>query len=234
MTALIPAGQLFDEALAAAARGAPSVVQAWAADGSSSSLALQSWCEDADAVDRSALERFSAGLPRAGTVLDIGCGPGRHAAQLNAIGFCVLGVDVSTVAVQLTRARGLPGLCLDALGPLPAVGGWDGLLLLDGNIGIGGHPRRLLRQTCRMLTPTGRVLIELDPGPVTDSRWLQLHDGRQRSGPFRWGRLSAAHLHTLIHRDGMTVIDQWSAGSRHFAVLTKTAIASVRDKATSC
>jgi hypothetical protein len=41
------------------------------------------------------------------------------------------------------------------------------VLLLDGNIGIGGDPHRLLRRVRELLTPTGRLLVELDVDGVT-------------------------------------------------------------------
>ncbi|UCE96250.1 MAG: class I SAM-dependent methyltransferase [Candidatus Bathyarchaeota archaeon] len=42
-----------------------------------------------------------------GRVLDVGCGAGRHSLYLQKLGFDVLGIDVSPLAVKVCRLRGL-------------------------------------------------------------------------------------------------------------------------------
>lgn len=42
-----------------------------------------------------------------GNVLDIGCGGGRHSLHLQKRGFRVLGVDVSPLAIKVSKLRGL-------------------------------------------------------------------------------------------------------------------------------
>lgn len=48
-------------------------------------------------------------LPPGGRVLDVGCGPGRHAHALGARGFEVLGVDISQRFIALARENTPPG-----------------------------------------------------------------------------------------------------------------------------
>lgn len=43
---------------------------------------------------------------KGGAVLDLGCGPGRHAVPFAAAGFRVTGVDLSTVLLERARQRG--------------------------------------------------------------------------------------------------------------------------------
>ena len=45
------------------------------------------------------------GIGAGSRVLDVGCGPGRHALALAAMGVTVVGVDVSTTFVDLARAQ---------------------------------------------------------------------------------------------------------------------------------
>ena len=91
-------------------------------------------------------------------VLDIGCGPGRHLAALQASGKRALGVDLSPVAVALARGRGataMPGVGVRRRAAQPAR--WRTALLLDGNIGIGGAPVALLRRAARAAAPRRRA-----------------------------------------------------------------------------
>jgi hypothetical protein len=46
---------------------------------------------------------------------------------------------------------------------LPGTGRWETVLLLDGNIGIGGDPDRLLRRCAGLVRPGGEVVVEVDP-----------------------------------------------------------------------
>ena len=51
----------------------------------------------------------------------------------------------------------------------PTPGRWRSALLLDGNIGIGGRPARLLARIASLLAPGGAILVEL-AGPDTSHR----------------------------------------------------------------
>ena len=73
-----------------------------------------------------------------GPVLDIGCGPGRFVEALASRGIPVLGVDISRSAVDQTSRRGVCALFRDINDRLPGEGRWGTVLLVDGNIGIGG------------------------------------------------------------------------------------------------
>jgi ubiquinone/menaquinone biosynthesis C-methylase UbiE len=49
-----------------------------------------------------------------GSLLDVGCGGGVHAAELAAHGWSVIGVDVSSAQLELARARGIQVVEADA------------------------------------------------------------------------------------------------------------------------
>ena len=112
--------------------------------------ALGQWVGRADDADRDLLARAR------GAVLDAGCGPGRLVAELAAQGREAVGVDTSRVAIALTRALGATAVRRSIFQPVPGEGGWDTVLLADGNIGIGGDPVALLTR-CRDLLAAGRA-----------------------------------------------------------------------------
>jgi glycosyltransferase A (GT-A) superfamily protein (DUF2064 family) len=145
------------------------------------------WQAPADAVDRLALSRCE------GPVLDVGCGPGRIVIALAERGIPALGVDVSAQAVLLTTARGAPALQRPVQGGLPGEGRWGTVLLMDGNIGIGGAPAVLLGRCAELVRPEGLVLVEVDPDDELDDTApivLRSSTGR-RSRPLPWARVGS-------------------------------------------
>ena len=97
-----------------------------------------------------------------------GAGPGRLVAELAARGRPALGIDVSEAAVARTLRLGGPALWRSVFEPLPGEGRWDTALLLDGNLGIGGDPRALLRRTGRTPAPGGLLIAETAPVDVDE------------------------------------------------------------------
>ena len=165
-----------------------------------------------------------------GPVLDVGCGPGRHAAELAERGLEVLGLDVSAAAVACARDRGAPVFHGSVFGPVPRSGEWGTILLLDGNVGIGGRPIGLLSRCAGLLRPGGRVLLETEhpdheacTGPVR----IEMGDGhdgpekqrRHNSQWFTWATVPASQIEALASATGFEVTEIWRAAGRWFAEL---------------
>jgi len=157
-----------------------------------------------------------------GPVLDVGCGPARHALALAESGVVSLGIDISLPALAVARERGAPVLHRSIFDRVPGHGRWGTALLLDGNIGIGGAPAVLLQRVAELLRPQGRALIEVGP-PGTRPRRHTVrleHDGR--AGPwFEWAFVGADAIHQLATDAGLRVGDVWTDGARWFAQLDK-------------
>ncbi|WP_202547385.1 methyltransferase domain-containing protein, partial [Streptomyces sp. SID2119] len=136
-------------------------------------LEVERWCSDAGAADLSALHRCE------GPVLDIGCGPGRLVAELTALGHRALGIDVSEAAVARTRRIGGSALLRSVFDPLPGEGRWGTLLLVDGNIGIGGDPAALLDRAADLLSTGGLLIAETSPLDIDERVQVRLDDGRR-------------------------------------------------------
>ncbi|WFE35846.1 methyltransferase domain-containing protein [Micromonospora sp. WMMD975] len=184
------------------------------ADGVRRRLPVERWHGPAEAATVAVVARCH------GPTLDLGCGPGRVAAALTRAGVTTVGVDVCARAVALTRARGAVAVRADLFGPLPAEGRWRHVVLLDGNIGIGGDPARLLRRCRELLRPDGAVLVELEP-PGSGAWQGEAHvvSGRRRGPSFGWARLDTRAVHGPAAAAGLAVRDLHKAGGRWFAEL---------------
>lgn len=158
----------------------------------------------------------------AGATLDVGCGPGRLAAALQRAGRPVLGIDVSAEAVRQARRRGVPAMHGDIFAPLPMEGRWRSILLADGNIGIGGDPRRLLRRCADLIDRRGRVVAEVHPpGGPTWSGPVTLRHGDRESEPFPWACLALCDVAETVVRTGLRLVDEWTEAGRWLVRLTR-------------
>lgn len=185
-------------------------------DGRTIDLDIARWLARADAVDQTVLSRCT------GPTLDIGCGPGRFVAALLELGTAALGVDIAETAVRMARRRGLPTVHRSVFDPLPGQGRWRCALLMDGNIGIGGDPGRLLARTRTLLAPGGRLLIESDPDPAAAEHLsVRFSQNAYPIGPtFYWARVGATAVQRIAREEGYSVEETWSLDGRSFVSLT--------------
>ncbi|MFG2966276.1 class I SAM-dependent methyltransferase [Streptomyces sp. NPDC048288] len=184
-------------------------------DGRRIRMPVHRWHERPTAADNTVLERC------AGPVIDIGCGPGRMCRALLSQGVFALGVDITPRAVALTCALGGLALRASVFDRLPAERGWQTVLLIDGNIGIGGDPRGLLRRCGALIAPTGCLVVEVDPQDVQERCAARFENVQGQAGPyFPWARLGRPALHRIAAGLALTVSDQWTSGHRCFATLT--------------
>jgi SAM-dependent methyltransferase len=162
-----------------------------------------------------------------GPVLDVGCGPARHARLLQARGLTVIGLDRSLLALELARSLGLRHwLHADArTGPLPSV---RTALLLDGNLGLAGTPDgavRLLRRLAMACGPGGQLLMGGRAPRHGRLRPLVVRDEyRDLIGP--WGRWLQAGLPAILdlaRPAGWHLQHAVTAGTRYWAALSLNA-----------
>jgi SAM-dependent methyltransferase len=137
-------------------------------------------------------------------ILDLCCGPGRHAARLAALGYCVTGIDRDQNAISLAQRRSPTATfhCLDvrAIGQLR--GQLDGVLLLWQSFGYFSRAEndRLLRDIWGRLRPGGRFLID-----VFHADYFRRHQGPRSKLPngVSWleDRVVGDRLHSRIRYD---------------------------------
>ncbi|KPI33127.1 hypothetical protein OV450_6741 [Actinobacteria bacterium OV450] len=179
-------------------------------------LEVERWCAEPDGADATVLARCR------GPVLDIGCGPGRLVAALARLGHTALGVDVTPEAVARTVRTGGSALCRSVFDPLPREGRWGTVLLIDGNIGIGGDPGALLRRGAGLAAPDGSLLVEVAAVDVDERVEVHVDDGHGgRGAPFAWARLGARALRAEAADAGWTRTLTWQAEGRTFVQLRR-------------
>jgi SAM-dependent methyltransferase len=176
-------------------------------------LDLPRWRGPADPADHTVLRRCT------GPVLDLGCGPGRLVTALSAMGIPALGVDLAGAAVELARERGAAALHRDLFARLPGERRWPTVLLLDGNLGIGADPARLLARVERLLAHDGCLLVEADPDDRDDRVSVRFAQHGRPVGPvFGWAHVGLSRLATA---GPLRVVDTWGAAGRVFAALRR-------------
>lgn len=182
-------------------------------------LPVRRWVGHASRSDQLLLDQCH------GSTVDLGCGPGRLAAELRTRGQEVLGVDSSSSALREARRRGVPVLCGSLFDPIPDEGAWDTALLADGNIGIGGDPVALLRRAREVVHGRGRVVLDL-AAPGTGLRVHQLHlrAGGLESTSFTWAELGPDALSETATLAGLGVLEVVERRGRWVGVLTPAAV----------
>ena len=111
-----------------------------------------------------------------GPLLDLGCGGGRHALHFQGRGLDVTAVDVSPGAVDVCRERGVRDARVLDLRTPPGDKRWGTILLMCGNLGLGGtwrETRTLLRRLADRSLP-GALLVgdTVDPNHTPDPAHL--------------------------------------------------------------
>jgi len=178
-------------------------------------LDLKRWLGAPTAAERRLLARVKQ------PVLDVGCGPGRLAADLCHRGIPVLGIDVAPGAVSLARERGASALRCSVFDDLLDSWCWRTALLIDGNVGIGGDPVRLFCRVRELLDDQGFVLAEVEPPGVAIHRLeVRLETTTGCSGWFSWARVGVDGLEPLATVTGFTLSDVWHDEDRWFALLS--------------
>lgn len=191
------------------------IVMESASTGERRRLGVDAWHEPATDVETELI----SGLPV--PVLDVGCGPGRIAAALAAQGIPSLGIDVAPAALGVAERAGATVLDRSVFDPLPGEGRWGSVLLLDGNVGIGGDPVRLLSRVRELLRADGVALVDVEaPGCASAVDQVRLLCPRSGSGPwFRWAWVSADDVEDFASEAGFVRSEIAVRAGRHVARL---------------
>lgn len=179
---------------------------------------ISRWNAEADSTDLSVLATMS------GPWLDIGCGPGRMVRAAMDRGVDAMGIDVSATAVAMANRAGLNVIHGSVFDPLPSEGLWQGALLADGNIGIGGDVVAILRRCRELIADDGEVVVEVHSDPEMDcvysARLIDAQGGRSASFP--WAEVGLNRLIDHATDAGLSVCQVWELDGRVFCRFAKT------------
>ena len=104
--------------------------------------------------------------------------------------------------------------------PLPAMGRWRTVLLADGNVGLGGDPRRVLRRAAELLCRGGHCIAEFDLATTGIRTALVRLESPHAVGPwFRWASVGIDCAAELAEEVGLAVKEIYPIGKRVVASL---------------
>jgi hypothetical protein len=177
-------------------------------------LEVSRWAGAADEIDMLVVARCEP------PVIDLGCGPGRMVQALSESGRAALGVDMSSVAVDMSMARGGPALQRRIDEPLPAEGRWGTALLMDTNVGMGGNVAALLARCMRLVIPGGLIICEVDGVPERhEVHSIVLRTKHTTSPPLSWSRIGTSALIEVAKSLDLLLMEEWTSGGRAFVAL---------------
>lgn len=177
-------------------------------------LDISRWAGPADEIDMLVVARCEP------PVIDLGCGPGRMVQALAESGRAALGVDMSSVAVNMSMARGGPALRRRIDEVLPAEGRWGTALLMDSNVGMGGDVAVLLARCMQLVMPGGLIICEVDESPERhEVHHVVLRTQHAFSHPLAWAQIGTVALIEVARSLDLVLMEEWTAGGRAFVAL---------------
>jgi SAM-dependent methyltransferase len=179
------------------------------------------------------------GLEPGMRVLDVGCGPGRHAWALAALGFEVVGIDISERFIALA-SDGAPAGATFVRGDARTME-WDGdfdaaISLCQGAFGlVPGEDGEVLRRLVRAVRPGGRAAVsafsayfqvrwlgdadefDADAGVNRERALVRDEEGREADFDLWTTVFTPRELRLLAANAGATVEDLWSVSPGEYA-----------------
>lgn len=159
-----------------------------------------------------------------GHVLDLGAGAGRASLYLQERGLEVTAVEASPAAARVCIRRGVADVRVTDLNDPPADRAWAVVLLLCGNLGLGGTwngSRRLLARLAQVVAP-GAILIGDSVTSDQPEVELRMHYRDLVTPTWRQHNIPADQIPALVHDTGWAVEEHLIDGDEHAVLLRRT------------
>lgn len=122
-----------------------------------------------------------------GRVLDIGCGAGRHSLYLQKKGLDVLGIDISPLAIQVCKDRGLKKAKVMSIEEMKfSPNSFDTIIMMGNNFGLFGSfktAKKLLERFYKITSNDALIIAETrDPYKTDNPAHLEYHELNREKG----------------------------------------------------
>jgi len=121
-------------------------------------------------------------------VLDVGCGTGKHSLYLQKNGVDVVGLDVSPLAIQVCKERGVKKCVVASASepPFKISPCFDTIIMMGNNFGICGTipaTKRMLENFRKIVNDNGTILAHaVDPTLTSNPVHLTYHESNRKFG----------------------------------------------------
>jgi methionine biosynthesis protein MetW len=130
------------------------------------------WSKADDTFDHERLELLASRVRPGERVLEVDCGPGVLAAKMRDRGAEVQATEISPVAAERARARGIPTVCVNTEAEaVPFPDGAFDVVVSNSMIEHRFFPERSLDECARVLRPGGRLILCLPNIAHWKCRW---------------------------------------------------------------
>ena len=182
-----------------------------------------------------------------GRVLDVGCGAGRHSLYLQKKGFDVLGIDNSSLAIKISKLRGLKKAKVT---PIENANfkrnSFDTIVMMGNNFSLFGSfkkAQRLFKKFHKMTSKNALIIPETgDPYKTDNPAYLEYYELNKKKGRmsgqlrgrirfekyagkwFDWLMVSKEEMKEILDGTGWRVKEFINSKSpKYIAIITKIA-----------
>ena len=171
-------------------------------------------------------ERELLGAIDEGPVLDLGAGAGRAALHFQDRGVDVTAVESSAGAAEVCRRRGVRDVRISDLNDPPSDRRWRAVLLLCGNLGLGGTwdgNRTLLRRLAELTDPGAVLVGDSVTSDGRDELGLRIRYGDLITPWWRQRNVASHEIAALVDGTGWVIERHVEEAIDHAVLLRRTA-----------
>lgn len=181
-----------------------------------------------DFVQSKKIDAIKKYAPSEGLIVDVGCGGGyllNLAKKFGDRSWRLLGIDISTEAIEYVRARGIQGIC-GQFETLELPKNTADMVIMNQVIEHLDDPRAVLIKSREYLKPEGYIFLET---PCTNAWDVKIFMKRYWGGwhfPRHWHLFDTKTVQLLLEQTGFEIVEKsfllssnfWAQSVHHFLV----------------